>query len=113
MHFIEEKQNGIYILTIKGKLMGPPETDQMQDKIRTALSENYKNVVIDLKNITWMASLGIGALMRALSTVRNAGGDLRLSGLSEKVKNVFEITKVIGIVQIFDNVQEAVNSFQR
>lgn len=113
MHYIEETINGIYLLTLKGKLMGPPETDNLHERIKKAIENDSKNIVLDLKNVTMMASLGIGALMRALSTVRNAGGDLRLSGLTEKVKSIFEITRVIGIVQIYNSSQEALESFSK
>jgi anti-sigma B factor antagonist len=64
-----------------------------------------------MKNLSRISSLGIGAIMRAMTNVRNAGGDLRLAGLDDNVKNIFSITKLIGVIQIFDQVDQAVTSF--
>ena len=49
--------------------------------------------------------------MRALTVVRDANGDLRLFGLDPNVKNIFEITKLIGVIQIFDQYDQAIESF--
>ena len=111
MNFIYEKQDDVAILTLKGKLIGPPETDKLHDKVLSLIEDGITKMVIDLKFITWMGSLGIGALMRCLMTIRRADGDLRLSGLSEKVKKLFSITKLIGIIQIYETENEAVKSF--
>ena len=94
MNFIYEKQDDVAILTLKGKLIGSPETDKLHDKVLSLIEDGITKMVIDLKFITWMGSLGIGALMRCLMTIRRADGDLRLSGLSEKVKKLFSITKL-------------------
>jgi len=83
----------------------------LHDKVLSLIEDGITKMVIDLKFITWMGSLGIGALMRCLMTIGRADGDLRLSGLSEKVKKLFSITKLIGIIQIYETENEAVQSF--
>lgn len=112
MHFVEKLDGDVLVISIKGKLTGPPETDTLNERINTKLSEDRLKIVLNLKHINWMSSLGIGALLRCLRDVRDAGGDLRLTGLSDKIKDVFEITKLIGVIQIFDNDVEAVESFK-
>ncbi len=112
MHFVEQNFGDVKVLAIKGKLTDTPETDQLHAKIKLFLEENHNKIVLDLKHVHWLASMGIGAIMRCVLTVRNAGGDLRLTGLTEKVLNIFLITKLTGVIKVFDSVQTAVDSFK-
>jgi len=113
MHFVERLDNGVVIISIKGKLIGPPETDQLNERIQSKIEQGRLQIVLNLKHINWMSSLGVGALMKNLRNVREAGGDLRLTGLSDKVKDVFQITKLIGVIKIFDSDVEAAESFRQ
>lgn len=112
MHFVERLDGGVIIISIKGKLTGPPETDKLNDWIQSKIEEGRLQIVLNLKHINWMSSLGVGALMRNMRIVREAGGDLRLTGLSDKVKDIFQITKLIGVIKIFDSDVEAAESFK-
>lgn len=111
MHLMEKKQGRVRILSIKGKLVSQNETNKLNEKINELVENDASQIVLDLKQVSWLASLGIGAIMRNLLKVRKTGGDLRLTGLSEKVKSLFSITKLIGVIQIYDTVNEAVESF--
>lgn len=112
MHLVEKKNGSVLVLSIKGKLVSQTETNQLHDKINEIVEKGVVNIVLDLKQVSWLASLGIGAIMRNLLKVRKAGGDLRLTGLSDKVKSLFSITKLIGVIQIYDTVNEATDSFE-
>ncbi len=68
-------------------------------------------VFIDLNSVSWMNSMGVGSLMRSLTTIRNAEGDIRLARMSEKARSVFVITQLISIFKIFETVEEAKNSY--
>jgi anti-anti-sigma factor len=112
MHFVEQNQGDVLVLSIKGKLVDTPETDKLHARIKTIMDNNAKKVVIDLKHVNWIASVGIGALLRCYTTVHNAGGDLKLTGLNEKVQNLFSITKLSGIIHIYNTVADAVKSYE-
>ena len=112
LHFVEQKYGDVTVLSIKGKLADTPEMNKLHDKIASIMDEQAKNIVIDLQHVHRIASVGIGAILRCLTTVRNKGGDLRLTGLSDTIRSVFSITKIIGIIKIFDTVSEAVQSFK-
>lgn len=112
MILMEKKYGKVLVLSMKGKLVSQAETNRLHDKINEVVENNIVSIVLDLKQVSWLASLGIGAIMRNLLKVRKAGGDLRLTGLSEKVKSLFSITKLIGVILIFDSVNEAVDSFE-
>ena len=108
---IEKEFDDVMLLTLKGKLNVTEETEKLHSFVRSALDRDYKNVVINMKNLTRISSIGIGAIMRAMTTVRDAGGDLRLAGLDQNIKNIFSITKLIGVIQIFDQNDQAIASF--
>lgn len=105
--------DGIGVLTLKGKLMGYPETDELHGEMKSFLGQKVNKVVIDLNGVSWMNSMGVGALMRCMTTIRNAEGDLRLARMSEKARSVFVITQLISIFKIFESVEEAVESFKK
>lgn len=110
---VKEKIMGeVAILTPRGKLMGGPETVSIHDKIKEYINNNIKKVVIDLGKVKWMNSSGLGALMGALTSLRNADGDLRLANVTDKVQSLLMITKLITIFETYNNVDEAVNSFK-
>jgi anti-sigma B factor antagonist len=112
MKIKDKIEDGIGILTLKGKLMGYPETDELHDEMKSFLGQKVNKIVIDLNGVSWMNSMGVGALMRCLTTIRNAEGDLRLARMSEKARSVFVITQLISIFKIFETVDEAKESFK-
>ena len=111
MVYIEKKIDDIMIVTLKGKLILQADTDQLHDYIKSVLDRGTKKIILNLKNLSRISSIGIGAILRALTIVREAEGDLRLAGLDSNIKNIFEITKLIGIIQIFDQNDQAIESF--
>jgi len=111
MKFKDKIEDGIGILTLKGKLMGYPETDELHDEMKSFLGQKVNKIVIDLNSVSWMNSMGVGSLMRCLTTIRNAEGDIRLARMSEKARSVFVITQLISIFKIFETVEEAKNSY--
>lgn len=112
MHFVEQRFDDVLVVAIKGKLAGSPETELLHDKVKEYLNDDVKNIVFDLKHVHWLSSMGIGSIMRCVMTVRTNGGDLRLTGLSDKVKNVLSITHLVGVIKAYDTVQEALASFE-
>jgi anti-sigma B factor antagonist len=111
MKIKDKIEDGIGILTLKGKLMGYPETDELHDEMKSFLGQKINKIVIDLNGVSWMNSMGVGALMRCLTTIRNAEGDLRIARMSEKARSVFVITQLISIFKIFETVDEAKESY--
>ena len=109
---VEKELDGIMILTLKGKFIGTEETEELDAHIKSVLDRDMNRIVLNMKNLARISSLGIGGIMRAVTVVRDAGGDLRLAGLDENIKNIFSITKLIGVIQIFDQIDQAAASFE-
>jgi len=111
MRIKETMHAEVAVLALKGKLMGGPETTAIHDKVKDLVENKVNKIVIDLGKVKWMNSSGLGALMGSLTTARNSGGDVKLAKVTEKVKSLFMITKLITIFETFDGVDEAVQSY--
>ncbi len=111
MQINEERQGDVAILTLKGKLMGGPETQAVHEKVKDLADNKVLKVVIDLAKVKWMNSSGLGAVMGSMTTLKNAGGELKLANVTEKVKSLFIITKLITLFDTHDSVGDAVSSF--
>ncbi len=98
-------------LSLKGKLMGGPETQAVHEKVKELAENDISKVVIDLGKVKWMNSSGLGAIMGAMTTLKNAGGELKLANVTEKVQSLFIITKLITIFETHESVDDAVKSF--
>jgi len=70
-----------------------------------------KIIPIDLSKVKWMNSSGLGALMAGLTTLRNAGGDLKLANVTKKIESLLLITKLITVFETYESVDRAVASF--
>lgn len=111
MQINEQRQGDVAILSLKGKLMGGPETQAVHEKVKELAENKVLKVVIDLGNVKWMNSSGLGAIMGSMTTLKNAGGELKLANVTEKVKSLFIITKLITIFETYESVDEAVSNF--
>ncbi len=111
MQISEKRQGDISVLTLKGKLMGGPETQAVHERIKELVEDKINKVVIDLGKVKWMNSSGLGMMMGALTTLKNANGELKLANVTDKVQSLFMITKLITIFQTYESVDEAIGSF--
>jgi anti-sigma B factor antagonist len=111
MHFVETKFNGVLVLTVKGNLVQKDDTDKLQARIVDIIENKSKNIVMDLKHVSIITSLGIGGVIRALRTVKENKGDLKLSAVNISVKKVFDITKLNELIEIHETADDAVKSF--
>jgi len=112
MKIKEKIDNQVAILTLSGKMMGGPETTALHDHIRGLLNDKINKVVIDLGDIRWMNSSGIGILMACMTTLKNSDGKMVLARVSEKVNSLLIITQLIKVFETFETVERAVSSFK-
>lgn len=111
MHIKEKIEGDVAILSLSGKMMGGPETQELQTHVKGLLNDKLNKVVVDLAKVKWMNSSGLGALMGSLTSMRNADGDLRIANVTEKVKSLLMITQLITIFKTYESVDRAVASY--
>ncbi len=101
----------IIILELSGKIMGGPDATAFNEKLHDLVESGNIKVIADLSKVNWMNSSGLGILISALTTIRNAGGDLKLAAITERIKSLLMITKLLSVFDTFDTTEEAVKSF--
>ena len=111
MDINKTSENNVVILSLSGKLIGQQEIDQLYFQIRQ-LQENIVNqIVLNLEQLDWMGSLGLGALISCMTTMRNSGGDIHLCNLNPKLRSLLKITKLELVMPVFESTDTAVQSF--
>jgi anti-sigma B factor antagonist len=106
MKFEDQLYGDIVVIDVSGKIMGGEETTMFHGKIHEYIQLNKKKFVIDLSKVDWMNSVGLGMLISALTTVKNAGGKLTLANIT-KIESILTITRLISVFEHYDNVDEA------
>lgn len=110
---IDLKEVGdVTVMGIKGNMMGGPETISVHDTVKELINQGKTKVVVDLSQVKWMNSSGLGTMMGCLTSLKNSQGDLKLSGVTEKVKSLFMITKLITLFETYDTYEDAAKAFE-
>ena len=107
---IEERYNCM-VFEFSGNLMGGPDATEFNDKLHELIDKGRKEIVADLSSVKFMNSSGLGILIGGLTTMRNAGGDLRIAGANKRIESLLMITTLITVFDNYDTVEEAVKSF--
>jgi anti-sigma B factor antagonist len=111
MKYPTRTQDGVFVLELRGKMMGGPESQEFHEQLKAALSAGHKEVVLDLGGVEWMNSSGLGMLISALTTMRNAGGEMKLARVTNKIESLLVITKLNSVFDSHPTVASAAASF--
>ncbi|UCC45074.1 MAG: STAS domain-containing protein [Candidatus Zixiibacteriota bacterium] len=112
MRLSDREQDGVIILEPKGKIMGGPDASLLHDKLYEFIEQDKKQVVIDLSQVDWMNSTGLGILISGYTTLRNTEGELKLANVTDKIQSLLTITKLVTVFEAYETVDEAVKSFK-
>jgi len=96
------------VLSLRGKLMGPPASTKLYEDVINLLENGVIRIVFDLSHVNWINSLGVGAIVKCYTAVEKYKGLLHLVGLTEKVKSIFVMSQLTKIFTIHDSVDNAV-----
>jgi len=99
------------LIDISGKLMGGCDADVFRDLIHELLERGRRQVIVNLGEVSWVNSTGVGILITGYTTLRKNNGDLKLLNVSNKIRSVLYVTKLNLIFECFDDEREAIDSF--
>jgi anti-sigma B factor antagonist len=102
--------NGVKIIDCNGRIVFGDEASQLRENIKKDLPENNR-IVLNLANVNYIDSGGIGTMVSLYTSARNAGGDIKLLHLTKRVGDLLQITKLITVFESYDDEQKAVNAF--
>ena len=101
----------VSILDIDGRIVLGDEIHTLRDAVRNLVKQGKKKIILNLANVDYIDSSGVGELVGSFTTVRNAGGELKLMNLTQKVHDVLHVTKLYTVFDIKDDEFHAVKSF--
>ncbi len=112
MKIVDEVKNDVVIIKLEGKVMGGPDATIFYGKLHEYVDSGKKKVIIDLSGVEWMSSVGLGMLISALTTMKNKGGEMRLTGVTKTIQSLLTITRLMTIFESHDTVADAIKSFK-
>ncbi len=101
----------VTILDIHGRIVLGDEIGELRSAVRNLIAEGKKKIILNLVGVDYIDSSGVGELVSSFTTVRNAGGELKLLNLTQKVHDVLHVTKLYTVFDIKDDEFTAVRSF--
>ena len=111
MSFNTTERYGCVVIEFKGNVMGGPDAVSLNEKLHELIDTGKTNIVVDLGKVKFMNSSGLGMLIGALTTMRKAGGDLRIANATDKIQSLLIVTKLITVFKHYKSVDEAEKSF--
>ncbi|MCI0447041.1 STAS domain-containing protein [bacterium] len=112
MKINRDEQNGITIIQPKGKITIGEGDVLLREEITKLLAEDKKKLVLDLGDVSYMDSAGVGELVSVYTSVKNRGGELKLAALTKKIKDLLSITQLMTIFDTYETLEEALASFK-
>ncbi|HYK37409.1 MAG TPA: STAS domain-containing protein [Alloacidobacterium sp.] len=105
--------DGVTILDLSGRITLGEGSVQLRDAVRDLLAKGSKLILLNLADVNYIDSSGIGELVSAYTTVRNQGGELKLLNLTKKVHDLLQITKLYTVFDVKDDEASAIASYTR
>lgn len=104
---VRENQ-GVVVLELHGKIVLGEESQALRERVQELLGEGKKRLVINLANVTYIDSAGVGALVSAYTSAKRQGGGLKLLHLTERTRETLQLTRLLTVFEVCENVADAV-----
>jgi len=101
------------ILDMSGRVSLGDALADLRDSIREALAGDQKNILLNLAEVSYIDSSGLGQLIGSYATVTNRGGQMKLLNLQKRVNDLMQITKLLTVFETYTNEKEALGSFAK
>ena len=111
LQIVERDTNGVTVLELVGRVVLGDESNQLRTKLKDLLAAGKTKVVLDLAEVKYIDSAGLGTLVAGFTTAQNQGANLKLANLTKKFDEQLHITKLVTVFDVYETVDEAVKSF--
>jgi anti-sigma B factor antagonist len=103
--------DGVTVVDLDGKIALGDSNTALHQSLKQLVADGNKNVVLNLANVSGIDSSGLGSIVASYSTLKAAGGSLKLMNLSDRVADLMTITKLYTVFDIYDSEADAIRSF--
>jgi anti-sigma B factor antagonist len=112
MEMTERAVGNVTVLDMSGKVTLSDGSDRtLSDKLRSLVQQNRKQLLLNLGNVSYVDSAGLGAIVHSYATVKNQGGSLKLLNVTGKLRDLLSITKLLTVFDTYEDETEAIKSF--
>jgi anti-sigma B factor antagonist len=111
MQITERQVGDVMILDLKGKITLGEGDELLKDKVNSLVNQGRRKIVLNLAEVPYLDSAGLGEVVRAYTTVSRQGGSLKLLNLTKRITDLLSITKLLTVFDTFDGEDEAIRSF--
>jgi len=109
---ISERTNGdVVILDVKGRITLGDGDELLKDKVNQLVGQGKKKIVLNLADVPYVDSAGLGEIVRTYTTVSRQGGSLKLLNLTKRISDLLAITKLLTVFETFESENDAIKSF--
>jgi len=102
---------GIMVISLSGRLIMGEASAAIRDEVRDEVGHGYQKILLDLGEVSYIDSAGLGELTHAFASVKNRGGELKLVNLTKRVHDLMQITKLYTVFDVHDDEKKAIASF--
>ena len=102
--------DGVTIVECHGRVVFGEESRALRDALKQVLASN-KNIVLNLSDVAYLDSGGLGSLVGVYSSARAAGGDVKLTGIGQRLRDILHVTKLVTVFEVYDSEEAAVAAF--
>jgi anti-sigma B factor antagonist len=106
------EKDGVTVLDLKGKITLGEGSVQVRDLVRSLVGKGKKNILLNLGEVSYIDSSGLGELVAAYTTAKNQGAALKLLNLTKKVHDLLQLTKLYTVFDVYDDEAAAIASFK-
>jgi anti-sigma B factor antagonist len=107
----KREKGDVTILDLKGKILMGNGIEELRDAINTAVKEENTKLLLNFADVPYLDSTGLGEVVRSYTTVKNAGGMVKILNLTQKVQDLLSVTKLITVFETFEDEEKAIGSF--
>ena len=111
MHIHEREVGDVTIIDVNGRMTLGEGQELLRDKVNSLIQQGRKKLVINLAEVPYIDSAGLGEIVRTYTTVSRQGGALKLLSLTKRIQDLLAITKLLTVFETFDTEADAVKSF--
>ena len=108
----DREVDGVSVVTLEGRIVLGEESNTFREKLKSLLAEGKKKIVLNMVNIKYIDSAGLGTLVAAHVSAKTQGASVRLCHLGQKFHEILQMTKLLTVFDVYDTEAAAVSSFQ-
>ena len=103
--------DGTSVIELEGRVVLGEESNALREKVKSMLAAGQKKIILNMDNVTYIDSAGLGALVAAHHSARTQGASLKLTNLGTKFKEILQVTKLLTVFDVYDSEAAAIASF--